>query len=215
MKDNYLDRLVLPLNMRGGYCELNEEIRGRVVEDVIEISFSSLYPNLLLYLYDNGILDKFDIKVTDDIITKLTKIYRDGTQSQNKLWINSLWTRELRPITFRMFELFYQYMSMFYADIIANIPYNWLYIDTDVMFIVGDNELFRKMMKDVPFLVCGCRVDVRPFVFFEAKKKYVIADSALLLKEKGFSSRNTLRKEEIVSIMKTHIRNRKLDDILC
>ena len=215
MKDKYLDRLVPPLNMRGGYCELNEEIKGRVVEDVIEISFNSLYPNLLLYLYDNGILDKFDIKVPDDIITKLTKIYRDGTQSQNKLWINSLWTKELRPITFRMFELFYQYMSMFYTDIIANIPYNWLYIDTDVMFIVGDNELFRKMMKDVPFPVCGCRVEVRPFIFFEAKKKYVVADSSMVLKEKGFSSRNPLRKEEIVSIMKTHIRNRRLDDILC
>lgn len=215
MRDKYLDRLENPTNMRGGYCVLNEEIKGRVVQDVIEISFTSLYPNLLLYLYDNGILDRFNIKVPDDVITKLTKILRNGTQSQDKLWINSIWTRELRPITYNMFELFYQYMSMFYMDIIANIPYNWLYIDTDVMFIVGDNELFRKMMKDVPFLVCGCRVDVRPFVFFEAKKKYVIADSALLLKEKGFSSRNTLRKEEIVSIMKTHIRNRKLDDILC
>lgn len=183
MTDRYLNRLESPESWRGGYCMLNEEIKGRVVEDVIEISFNSLYPNLLLYLYDNGILDKFGIKVPDDIITKLTKIYRDGTQSQNKLWINSLWTKELRPITFRMFDLFYQYMSMFYTDIIANIPYNWLYIDTDVMFIVGDDELFRKMMRDVPFPVCGCKVDVRPFVFFEAKKRYVIADSTLLLKE--------------------------------
>lgn len=213
--DKYLDRLVNPTEWRGGVCILNEEVRGKVVEGVVEISFNSLYPRLLLYLYDNGILEKFKIKVPDEIITKLTYIYKEGTQSHNKIWINSLWTRELRPITFSMFELFYQYMSMFYEDIIANIPYNWLYIDTDVLYIVGDEEMFRKMMKDVPFHVCGCRVDYKPFVFFEAKKKYVIVDSALKLKDKGFSSRNTLRKDEIVSMMKTSIRNKRLDDILC
>jgi hypothetical protein len=211
--DKYLDRLVFSVSNGGpwGYVSLNEGKKGIVIEDVIEVTFNSLYPRLLLYLYDNGILNKFNIEVPNEVLSKLKYYYDNNLQSKNKLWIDSLWIKELRSITYQVFELFHQYMRMFYEDIIANIPYNWLYIDTDHMFFVGDEVLFNNLMKSVPFPI-GCTVDFKPFVFFEAKKKYVISNSLFELKYKGLS--HSKRKEEIVAIMKNNIRNKKLNDIL-
>ncbi len=209
--DKYLDRLVYPVYYRGGYCALNEQMRGVVVEGVIEVSFNSLYPRLFLYLYDNGIFDKFDINIKNkkDDISKLRYYYDNNLWRENKLWINSIWSNGFRDITPQSFDLFSQYMSMFYGDIIANIPYDWLYIDTDSMFIVGDEGMVHNMMRSVWFPF-GFELGKVPFIFIDARKRYIKSD----LLPRGFSGKDK-RKDEILDIMKPHIRNRKLDDILC
>lgn len=124
VKDKYLSKLTTPSQMRGGCVMLNDQITGMVIENITEISFIKLYPNLLLHLYDNNILSKFNIKIPSEVITKLKHLFDNGLEhiQENKIWINYLWVRELKPIVYEMFELFHQYMEMLYKDVIDLIP---------------------------------------------------------------------------------------------
>jgi len=223
VKDKYLSKLVKPSRMRGGITMLNEQITGMVIENITEISFIKLYPNLLLHLYDNNILSKFNIEVPIEVITKLKHLFDNGLEhiQENKIWINSLWVKELKPIVYEMFELFHQYMEMLYKDVINLIPYNWLYIDTDTLFFVDDkkgsvtNKFIKGLYTHIPY-----DFERRNLAFFEAKKRYIIADNNNVLKQKGFptlpgkETRLTKRHDEIVTIMKSHIRDIQLSQIL-
>lgn len=223
VKDKYLSKLITPSQMRGGCVMLNEQITGMVIENITEISFIKLYPNLLLHLYDNNILSKFNIEIPNEVITKLKHLFDNGLEhiQENKTWMNSLWIKELRPIGHEMIDLFYQYMEMFYQDVINLIPYNWLYIDTDTLFFVDDekgnitNKFIKNLYTPIPY-----DFERRNLAFFEAKKRYIIADNNNTLKQKGFLSygrQNKMRHkrhDEIVTIMKSHIRDTQLCQIL-
>jgi len=223
IKDKYLSKLVTPSRMRGGFVMLNEQITGMVIENITKISFIKLFPNLLLHLYDNNILSKFSIEIPSEVITKLKHLFGNGLEhiQENKIWINSLWAKELRSINFEMFELFHQYMEMLYQDIIDLIPYNWLYIDTDTLFFVDDkkgsvtNKFIKELYTHIPY-----DFERKNFAFFEAKKRYVIVDNNNVLKQKGFptlpgkENRRTKRHDEIVTIMKAYIRETQLNQIL-
>jgi hypothetical protein len=210
MIDKYLDRLVIPEDFLSyGYCALNDDMGGRIIEDVIEISFNSLYKDLLIYFYDNGVLDRFipdSFKVSDDIISKLRV-------SVDRFWINSIWGRELRNVVYILFDLFNQYMRMYYKDV-CDYTSDWLYIDVDSIFIKKCDMDINKMMNDVSFLVCGYNVEYRPFVYFESRKRYVVVDKDMIIKDRAFGSRYSKSREDIVSNIRCCIREKKLVEIL-
>jgi hypothetical protein len=208
MIDKYLDRLVIPSPEKRvyepSYCALNDDMGGRIIEDVIEISFNSLYKDLLIYFYDNGVLDS--LKVSDDIISKLRV-------SVDRVWINSIWVSEFRDVAKILFDLFNQYMKMYYKAV-CDYTSDWLYIDVDSIFIKKcDMDIINKMMNDVSFLG-GYKVEYRPFVYFEAKKRYIVVDKDMIIKDRAFGSKYGNRREDIVSNIRCCIREKKLGEIL-
>jgi hypothetical protein len=214
MRDIYIDRLVKFDNSRfsGGYCHINDQIKGLVIEDVNEVSFNNLYASLLIYFHKNGVLDKFDIKIDSDVINRLIYYFDNKLVKgypANKTWINALYGGELRGHANVLIGLYSQYMQMYYEDIIRDNSFNWLYIDTDVMYFI-DKEVASNL-QDIP--ACSKDIFDHKYAVFEEKKKLILTDNLGGFKVKGYFGRQTNKKDEIINKIKTHIRNGKLDQL--
>ena len=68
MNDKYLNNLRKNDLHKGGVCKINDNTKDMVIENPIRIEFNNLYPKLLIHLYDNNILKKFNINVDPQFI---------------------------------------------------------------------------------------------------------------------------------------------------
>jgi len=215
--DKYLEDLVVPENLpkSGGVIQLNKDITHKIIEDVNEISLLILYPKLLVKFYEAGVFEKNGIDIDKRIIDRVKHFFhiRKNRLSQLdnseyvelKAWVNSLYNNELRTYTSIIFDLYRQYMEKVWSDFIVDNPYNWLYIDTDTSFFSGGPkslDIFKKI---------GIEYSVthHEFFYIERAKKYVITDyDNITIKGHRF------KPDEIIGIMKSKLRNKKIDSLL-
>ena len=214
--DKYLNNIGLDGSITGpsGIIEINQEFSLKIVEDLQEVSFNSLYPHLLIKFYDAGIFEKNGIKIKKGIINKVNKFFiiRNNLKARNngdyinmKAWVNSLYNNELREYTPMIFELYRQYMRQFWDDFIEENQFSWLYVDTDIAFVSGGPKSLDLIESiGVPFDLIH-----HEFFYLEGIKKYVIADSNNI-SIKG----HRFQPDEVVGIMKSKMRNKKIDSLL-
>ena len=190
---------------KSGVVILN--VDSYVISGVTRIEFEKLYPNLLVSMYDEGIINH--LKISKDIIGKI-KLYIDGDASLRE-YSNSIWIKELRAVTPILFDAFYQYMIQYYTDIIK-VNKNLIYIDTDMMFFEGIPDLLDI---NIPYITKN--ID---HIIFKGLKRYgFVIDNEISLR--GFHPyiRQTGYKldshqNEIRSSLETIIRDKKLESIL-
>lgn len=215
--EKYKERLVNPNYIGYGYVNLNEDVKNLLIENVYEVSFNSLYASLLINLYNDGILDKFQIEVKKEIIDKVEYFLNNRTllkytiEYQNyKVWINSLYNNELRECAGLLINLYGQYMTMYYEDILKENKYNWLYIDTDVMYFTASDDNKLPIIPDLFSDKIMVNYDKVQLIAFQGKKRYVQYKGGEIIL-KGLRKN---RHHDIVSIMKTKIRERRIDEVL-
>jgi hypothetical protein len=100
--DKYLENIGLDdsgITGPSGIIEINQEFSFKLIEDLQEVSFNSLYAHLLVKFYDAGIFEKNGIKIKKGIINKVNKFFfiRNNLKISNnsdyinmKYWINNL-----------------------------------------------------------------------------------------------------------------------------
>ncbi len=125
--DKYLENIGLDdsgITGPSGILEINQEFSFKLIEDLQEVSFNSLYAHLLVKFYDAGIFEKNGIKIKKSIINKVNKwfLIRNNLKASNnsdyinmKAWVNSIYNNELRDYTPMIFELYRQYMRQFWS----------------------------------------------------------------------------------------------------
>lgn len=215
--DKYLENLVVPdfISKSGGVIELNKDITNKIIEDVNEISLLIIYPKLFVKFYEAGVFERNGIDIDKGIIDRVKYFFhiRKNRFSQLgnsqyidlKTWVNSLYNNELKQYTPMIFDLYRQYMEKVWTDFIADNPYNWLYIDTDTSFFSGGPkslDIFKKI---------GIEYSVthHEFFYIERPKRYVITDSDnITIKGHRF------KPDEVIGIMKSKLRNKKIDSLL-
>lgn len=212
--DKYLENLVLSSRLIKGSAviEVNDEFKEKIIEDLQEISFLSLYSHLLIKFYNAGIFEKNGIFISEEIINKVNEYFfirKNNKFSEDysimKLWLNNIYRNELKDYTPMIFELYGKYMNRFWIDFISENEHSWLYVDTDCAFISGSIkslDLIRSI--NIPFEVAN-----HEFFYIEAPKKVVIMTSNNI-NVKG----HRFKPDEVISIMKCKQREKKLNILL-
>lgn len=219
--DKYLENIGLDdsgITGPSGIIEINQEFSFKLIEDLQEVSFNSLYAHLLVKFYNAGIFEKNGIKIKKSIINKVNKFFflrKNLKITQNsdyinmKAWVNSIYNNELRDYTPMIFELYRQYMRQFWDDFIEENKFGWLYVDTDIAFVSGDVILCPKSLDLIESIGVPFYLTHHEFFYLEGIKKYVIADSNnITIKGHRFQP------DEVVGIMKSKMRNKKIDSLL-
>lgn len=211
MLKKYTDNILVDNSiLRGGICLLNTDIKNILIEDVYEYNFNGLYNNLFINFYKNGMLDHLNIDI--DIYNRVLYFIENKEELKmndyNKyvayrVWCNKLYIKELQKHTHILFEMYHQYMEMYYDEVIKNN--NWLYIDTDSIFLTNDIKL-----DDIGFKIDIIKTN-HSFSMFLEKKRYVLYETPSDYKIKGISA---LKSNDIISLIKSKIRDRKIDSII-
>ena len=216
--DKYLDKVNLGGGLISGtffgILEVNSEFKCKIVEDLCSLNFNSLYAHLLIKFYDAGIFERNGINIDISIIDEVRRYFfiRNNMNSFTKeeyrgikIWINTIYNNDLREYTPMIFELYKQYMRQFWDDFIEENKFGWLYIDTDCAFVSGglkSLDLVRSI--GIPFDLLH-----HDFFYLEDMKKYVLSDSGNI-KVNG----HRFKPEEVIGIMKSKLRNKKIDLLL-
>lgn len=213
--DKYLEDLIVDSDINsGGIIMLNKDITHKIIEDVNEISLLILYPTLLVKFYEAGVFERNGIDINKGIIDRVKHFFYirknrfsqldNSEYTELKIWVNSLYNNELRDHTDFIFDLYKQYMEKVWSDFIADNPYNWLYIDTDTSFFSGGPkslDIFKEIGLEYS-------VTHHEFFYIERTKRYVITDSDnITIRGHRF------KPDEVISIMKSKMRNKKIEQL--
>ncbi len=192
---------------------LNPKFKEKLIEDIAQIDFNALYPNLLISLFDEGLIDE---KWREDIdrvrwflknrnqLKSLSNV--SGEYEKWKIHCNSLYMK-IRSVHVT------NYMDLFYTDLIEKYSDKLIYIDVDLMilnFTKGEFQIETNIEEIYDF-----DFDVSFFKYFyiEKKKKYLIQDEYGEIYVQGFTESNKLKKQEWILFIKSLIRERKLKNL--
>lgn len=206
LKEEYISQLKSNTqSYLGGYTYLNEKYKSVLISDIIEISFNSLYPTILIGLSEFGLIDGMwenDIKKVDWFLKnkQTLKIMPTGEYGKWKMFSNSLYGKIKTEYVTGYLKLFYDDMLKTYGDKI-------IYIDTD-QIILNTKELNDDFVNKINHFEHEI-VRINHF-YIENLKRYILVDQFGEIRVKGFRDP---KKSEIENIIKTEIRNRKFREI--
>jgi hypothetical protein len=179
---------------------------GQFLENIIEIQFQELYSHLLILFYHSGVIEKFvSSKSTvyvnySAIIARIEKyLYVDN--KDERIWRNGLYAIELRPHQQLLFKVFNQYNRQYFDDILAQ-NYNWIYYNTDHIFLFNNNFVLPTDA-GIPYKT---RNVIR--AIFDKTNRYIIHFYDNNIIHKGYSTKekDNLRKEDLINILKQQYR---------
>lgn len=212
LNEKYTNNLIIPdrLSMKGGVCRINEDTKGILIEEVTKVEFNSLYPNLLVRLHEEGVLKRLGISIDPHVVhtvgffLKNRYAIKSNIEEYNKYrtWVNSIYIKDVKDQAYQLFDVYYQYTNQYYNDIQDLNKYTWLYTDTDVMYFAGRDVV-------IPDIELPRTEDIVELLYIEGKKKYIEYTNGF--KVKGYPSRH--QPNDIISMMRQKIRERKLDSI--
>lgn len=182
----------------GGYCYLDNDIKGKLIKNVKYLSFSNMYIRIILMFYKNGIINIPEIDAKDiEYILNLDKI-----DTGSLVFINSYFGKLHYDERIKISN--YGYLMC--NDIIKNNN-NIVYIDTDSIFYIGDNIDLLDI--DMPF-----SIKKMDYIIFDNTKKYIYYNkNTNEFKTNGLnynSEKMYNRVNEYLSLIKKEIRNDKL-----
>jgi hypothetical protein len=200
-----------PLKFGSGFVWINDKIKNVILEGVDNTSFTSLYPNILCALFDEGFIDekeKINISKLKYFIDNRQAIKNTPEYQQYKIFVNGYYgklgmTREGRISILLVSD----YLNLIYQELMDNNPYKILYIDTDTIYHVGELNF-----GDLDIPKTQSTIDV---ICMQDKKRYVFHDGNNFI-TKGHNSpypHDKKRRSEVESEIKAHIRNKKLNTL--
>jgi len=193
---------------------LNPDYKEVLLEDVTQIDFNALYPNLLVSLIDEGLIDE---KWREDINKvkwflenrKNLKILSLSGSTEYEKWkihTNSLYSNiKTTHVT--------SYLDLFYTDLIKKYSDEIIYIDVD-MVILNIKKIDFQTKKHIEEIYdFDFDASFIEYFYIERLKKYFIKDESGELYVKGFTSSNKSKKQEWTLFIKTLIREKRLQNL--
>jgi hypothetical protein len=184
---------------------VNDEYKKILLDDLIKVDINSLYPNILIGLFNVGLIDKKwekDINKTEWFLKNRSKL-KLGDQNdylKYKININSLYSKIRTPLVV-------EYLHLFYSDLIEKYKNDIIYIDVDLI-ILKDGVNIDKDLELMNFNFSKSKVDN---FYFTNKKRYVIYSEGVL-EHRGF--KDDINKKNLLQDIKSEIRNKRLNKIL-
>ena len=198
----------------GGFIWLNPLIKGVPVKEVKQISFSSLYPNIICGLVESGYHEMASEKVKlgmiefnqkFDYFSKNRSVLKSDSEvyKEYKTYINSFYgtlgyMSKIEDVDF--ITMVAQYLNAFYNDLLEVNKNKILYIDTDTIFYCGELDL----------LGFNVNYDIEeiPYILIEEKKRYVIKKEDF--ESKGYRGKNI---QSAIDLLKTLVREDKIEKL--
>lgn len=178
---------------------LNQSAKDVLLEDLIKIDFNSLYPNILVGLFNEGLLDikfKKDIEKLQWFLERREEIKRLSRDEYLKwrTFANSLYLKVKSPLVV-------EYLHLIYTDILKEYSEDIIYIDVDMIICKKDIDASK-----IPTSSEKSEVE---YFYIENLKKYIIfADGQLETK-----GHKLFTKKDLLQLVKREIRTRRLDKL--
>jgi len=198
----------------GGFNWLNPLIKGVPMKEVKQLSFSSLYPNIICGLVESGyhemaseklklgmieFIEKFDYFSKNKLVIKSdTNLYKEYKTYINSFYGTLGYMSKVEEIDF--ITMVAQYLNAFYNDLLEVNKNKILYIDTDTIFYCGELDL----------LGFNVNYDIEeiPYILIEELKRYVIKKEDF--ESKGYRGKNI---QSAIDLLKTLIREDKIEKL--
>ena len=198
----------------GGFNWLNPLIKGVPMKEVKQLSFSSLYPNIICGLVESGyhemaseklklgmieFIEKFDYFSKNKLVIKSdTNLYKEYKTYINSFYGTLGYMSKVEEIDF--ITMVAQYLNAFYNDLLEVNKNKILYIDTDTIFYCGELDL----------LGFNVNYDIEeiPYILIEEKKRYVTKKEDF--ESKGYRGKNV---QSAIDLLKTLVREDKIEKL--
>lgn len=194
---------------------LNEECKNILLEDLVRIDFNNLYPNIILGLYNEGLIDtkwesdikqlklflenikelkrktkEFIGKPYDDLQNSILQSYKAG-----RIHANGLYDKIKSPLVV-------EYLHLVYTDLIEKYGDDIVYIDCDMIICKRDIDITT---------IPSNRYEMSKVEYFyiENLKRYILFYNGQL-ETKGHSR---FTKEDLLQLVKSEIRQRRLNKL--
>ena len=198
----------------GGFNWLNPLIKGVPMKEVKQLSFSSLYPNIICGLVESGyhemaseklklgmieFIEKFDYFSKNKLVIKSdTNLYKEYKTYINSFYGTLGYMSKVEEIDF--ITMVAQYLNAFYNDLLEVNKNKILYIDADTIFYCGELDL----------LGFNVNYDIEeiPYILIEEKKRYVTKKEDF--ESKGYRGKNV---QSAIDLLKTLVREDKIEKL--
>ena len=198
----------------GGFNWLNPLIKGVPMKEVKQLSFSSLYPNIICGLVESGyhemaservklgmieFIEKFDYFSKNKLVIKSdTNLYKEYKTYINSFYGTLGYMSKVEDVDF--ITMVAQYLNAFYNDLLEVNKNKILYIDTDTIFYCGELDL----------LGFNVNYDIEeiPYILIEELKRYVIKKEDF--ESKGYRGKNV---QSAIDLLKTLVREDKIEKL--
>lgn len=214
--DKYLSKIDLDnIKNYAGYNWINPYIKEVPLKNVLQLSFNSLYPNIICGIVEAGVhksakesvkkslesfKESFEFFNTNKGSLKLNDPdkYLDQKKNINSFYgkLGFLSNTGMSP-NYSGFVT--EYLRHYYDDLLKKNQSVILYIDTDTIFYAGDIDLLGF---NIPF-----DIEHVEYIMFSEKKKYVMQKNEIVTRGHHKNA------QEAIDVLKRYIRNDKIEEL--
>jgi hypothetical protein len=190
---------------------LNPKFKEKLIEDVTQIDFNTLYPNLLISLFDEGLIDekwrggidgvRWFLKNRKDL--KLLSLSGSTEYEKWKTHCNSLYM-EIKSMHVT------NYMDLFYTDLIEKYSDKVIYIDVDRLILNISKSDFQSKTHIEELYDFDFEASFIRYSYIEGLKRYLFQEENGDILIKGFKES---KKIDVLSLVKRLIRESKLENL--
>ena len=212
LRKDYIDRIKKLENLQFNNWDIKDKLihylgdfsRGNLYEDLTKIDFNALYPTILIGLFEAGLIDenwKEDIERVEWFLKNRSEL---KLLSQWKIHCNSLYMKIKSPYVV-------EYLNIYYSDLLEKYGDRIIYIDVDLLILNIKKSDFQT--KEIIPELKDFNNDVTFVNYFYAEelKRYIEQEESGAINVKGY--RDETKKQNLLNLIKTEIRRRKLDNL--
>ena len=215
LRKDYIDRIKKLENLQFNNWDIKDKLihylgdfsRGNLYEDLIKVDFNALYPTILIGLFEAGLIDekwKQDIERVEWFLKNRSELKLLSPNQQWKIHCNSLYMKIKSPYVV-------EYLNIYYSDLLEKYGDRIIYIDVDLLMLNIKKSDFQT--KEIIPELKDFNYDVTFVNYFYAEelKRYIEQEESGAINVKGY--RDETKKENLLNLIKTEIRRRKLDNL--
>ena len=217
LRKDYIDRTKKLENLQFNNWIIKDKLihylgdfsKGNLYEDLTKIDFNTLYPTILIGLFEAGLIDenwKEDIERVEWFLKNRSelKLLSPNEYQQWKIHCNSLYMKIKSPYVV-------EYLNIYYSDLLEKYGDRIIYIDVDLLMLNIKKSDFQT--KEIIPELKDFNYDVTFVNYFYAEdlKRYIEQEESGTINVKGYRDEN--KKQNLLNLIKREIRRRKLDNL--